>query len=668
MQDGFGTPDAGARARTDPARSRLALRAGLIRQLRTEDFRQVVTNGTDRNALVVGNPKCDPDLFPDLPGARDEAAAVARALRDAGEDVMEMFDPQPDAGGIIERLFARPYRILHLAGHGVYEFEIPPDDEQKRREAAGKKVERRRVTGMVIGDGIFLTPAEVQQMRLVPQIVFVNCCHLGRITAAEDAGNRDRHRLAANLSTELIRMGVKVVVAAGWAVDDAAAKTFATTFYRQMLAGVPFGRAVHAARLRTAADHPQCNTWGAYQCYGDYAFRLKTSQGSSGGGRAINFAAPAELVIALHNIASDALTATPEAVDRLNKEIDGLIRFVQGERSEWLALGRVRAALANALGELDRFDEALAHYAKAREASRGDFPVRAVEQCANLMTRAAVATARARADAPDALEEARHRIEDAKALMERLLDVGETPERLSIMGAAFKRQAMVSDTAGEQAGALASMCDFYRRAHERAFLREGRIDAYPLLNWVAAELCLVPAGVSAQKRPEFEALLDRVAQGLAEEGVPDFWSLIASIDLTMVRALLRAKFDAAVRQGIVADYRWAHLRAGSPRQMRSVVEHADFMARMYARSSVPAVAAIASELRLCADDLREALASKAAGPAAPDAGPRAEAKAAARAGAKATARRKPAKAATRRATGKSASGKRTQPRVRRRGT
>ena len=41
-----------------------------------------------------------------------------------------------------------------------------------------------RVTGMVIGDGMFLTPHEIAQMRSVPELVFINCCHLGRIAGA----------------------------------------------------------------------------------------------------------------------------------------------------------------------------------------------------------------------------------------------------------------------------------------------------------------------------------------------------------------------------------------------------------------------------------------------------------------------------------------------------
>ena len=49
---------------------------------------------------------------------------------------------------------------------------------------------------------------------------------------------------------ELIKMGVRAVVAAGWEVDDAAAKTFAEVFYQCMLDNMRFGDAVKSARTR----------------------------------------------------------------------------------------------------------------------------------------------------------------------------------------------------------------------------------------------------------------------------------------------------------------------------------------------------------------------------------------------------------------------------------
>ncbi len=58
----------------------------------------------------------------------------------------------------------------------------------------------------------------------------------------------DRAAFAANIAEALIKVGVRCVIAAGWAVDDEAAATFATTFYARLLENARFIEAVGAAR------------------------------------------------------------------------------------------------------------------------------------------------------------------------------------------------------------------------------------------------------------------------------------------------------------------------------------------------------------------------------------------------------------------------------------
>jgi hypothetical protein len=71
-------------------------------------------------------------------------------------------------------------------------------------------------------------------------------------------------------------MGVRCVVAAGWEVNDTAARTFIETFFEQMAEqGASFGEAIFEARRMCYEAHPGHNTWGAYQAYGDPAFQLK---------------------------------------------------------------------------------------------------------------------------------------------------------------------------------------------------------------------------------------------------------------------------------------------------------------------------------------------------------------------------------------------------------
>ena len=58
----------------------------------------------------------------------------------------------------------------------------------------------------------------------------------------------DRAAFAANIAEELIEIGVRCVIAAGWAVDDEPAEKFATTFYAALLGG----GALHRRRGRGA--------------------------------------------------------------------------------------------------------------------------------------------------------------------------------------------------------------------------------------------------------------------------------------------------------------------------------------------------------------------------------------------------------------------------------
>src|SRR5262249_31405899 len=102
---------------SDSAIKPLAVQAGLIRQLSTDTFRESVKAASSQNVLVIGDPKSE---FPELPQAESEAREVAQTSRGRGYDVTEVVRETSDI--ILNALYARDYRILHLAGHGVYEY------------------------------------------------------------------------------------------------------------------------------------------------------------------------------------------------------------------------------------------------------------------------------------------------------------------------------------------------------------------------------------------------------------------------------------------------------------------------------------------------------------------------------------------------------------------
>lgn len=100
-----------------------------------------------------------------------------------GYHSIDKIGPKATSSSILKELYARDHRILHLAGHGVY---APEEEIDIPCECCGARKIFRRITGMVIGPDQFLTPAQLHQMRAVPELVFINCCHLGRIEKVDD--------------------------------------------------------------------------------------------------------------------------------------------------------------------------------------------------------------------------------------------------------------------------------------------------------------------------------------------------------------------------------------------------------------------------------------------------------------------------------------------------
>ena len=246
-----------------------SIRTGLLRKLLTTDFRNAPRDANvEASVLVIGEPKIGSADYPPLPGARDEAKAVAQqfrsgpyALRDS--QVEELTDA-PEFDALMIALVAQPYRIVHIAGHGA------PQTPDSRG-------------GVVLSEGIYLGPDEIRKLPVVPELVFVNCCHLGALDSSGTLRISAPATFAAGVAESLISIGVRCVVAAGWAVDDGPAKIFATQFYRTLLRGRPFVEAVVEARKAARAAQPSSKTWAAYRVLWRPELALRLSTGRCAG-------------------------------------------------------------------------------------------------------------------------------------------------------------------------------------------------------------------------------------------------------------------------------------------------------------------------------------------------------------------------------------------------
>jgi CHAT domain-containing protein len=540
-----------------------AVRAGLIRQLLEESFEDRPVMATADRALVVGDPPSGMREFPELPGARAEAERVAQLLR-GGREVTDLIgrDPESIVAALMDR---RGWKVLHLAAHGAVEF----------------ATDKGPVTGMVLGEGLFLTPGTIRQLPAVPELVFLNCCHLGRVDRAAEQRAQGRYpELAANLATAFIRLGARAVVAAGWAVDDGAAKVFAETLYERMLAGAAFGTAIHEARRAVYGGYQRTNTWGAYQCYGDPAYRLDPhglGDGTAGGDGF--YAHPSEARIAIENVIRDAQTMVVRDADQLKERLDALwARVPEG----WRGSAELLAPFGEACGELGRLDQAIDCYTQAMAAEKALAPVRSVEQLANLRTRRAV-LGQARNPVAE-IRTAINALEDLMALNRGRKDrqplLPETAERLALLGSCYKRLAQVSRGDGRK-DALIRMADHYKQAHDRALKKE--LNPYPLLNWLLAEELLAVRNPGLRSPQNLEMWLGKAEEKAqsADDGEPSFWNGVHLADVTIGRVLASGRLVEPYRQDeVIEAYLRPWRRGASPLKFQSVLEQMTFVAEV----------------------------------------------------------------------------------------
>jgi tetratricopeptide (TPR) repeat protein len=480
-------------------------------------------------------------------------------------------------------------------------------------------------------------------MRVVPELVFVNCCHLAARSAAQaftkDATTAttplDRPRFAAGVAEELIRIGVRCVIAAGWAVDDGAASEFATRFYSALTRGRRFIDAV--AEAREAAFAMGGNTWAAYQCYGDpdWYFVQNVSDAQrptpSLADEFAGVASPKGLVLALETLAVRSKyqqatlqqTAAPgaEAQKAATQEQRTKIRHLEARFApRWRDIGEVAEGFARAWDAAGDRAAAMKWYAQALGANDGTASLRVVEQLGDLRVRQAWTTAddairdfprREKADARSgstksarggqrgtarnagfvkaaaaldaALGHARDEIAAALRILEQVTALQPTMERESLCGSAWKRLAMVEAAARNpraETKAIEMMKIHYGRAE--ALARAGNSDGlfYPALNRMAAEL-VANAGKPGWRNFDPVAVADaRASLAAKTRDDPDFWSVVGLTELRIYLDIADHKLATGL-DTVLHEFDDLHARVSAPSEWSSVLDQLRFVLPKY---------------------------------------------------------------------------------------
>jgi tetratricopeptide (TPR) repeat protein len=571
-----------------------AVRAGLVRQLIRQSFRERPARGFQRGkAIVIGNPLTDPGSgFPSLPHAAEEAELVADLLVVNGYDVTRFIE-EPSAEAIVSALCAQDWQVIHIAAHGII----------------GKASEP---TGVVLGGGLVLTADMLGQLLpLTPDLVFLNCCHLAALPrdgiepAARSGGPIDpnawahRPRLAANLAVKLIENGVGAVVAAGWAIDDAGAKTFAQTLYERLLdtrKPATLGDASRDAR-RSTYRNVGGTTWGAYQVYGEPDWRLNPIKESSAAAEEKSFASRVELVDAVDQIIQDAQTGVVRDLDAQKNHLASLA--VLAEDRKWMSDAVLVTAIGQAYGELGDLSAALTFYRKALRCDPAHSPLRTLEQYANLTVRHSVAEWRKDRNTAKWAASCEEMVKLIESLDQVVGLTGDhnvasplacdskataaygtsTGERQALRGACFKRWAQID--ADQRDHLLQHMADAYERSDNLWRVDTGRVNPYPILMHVSA---VVARNLRSPGRrsniPEKTMLRLAEAETTASERdleEPNFWDALALGDVKLLRGLAYGDLKKTEIDAIASTYDSAWQRGGSILKLNSVFEQIDFL-------------------------------------------------------------------------------------------
>jgi molecular chaperone DnaK len=191
-------------------------------------------------------------VLPD--GSPDSANVEIEEVRALLDERVRLETTVRDLASLLQIFQRAQFNMLHFACHNIFR----PD--------------RPDTSAIILGrqpfQPVFMNEYAVTK-RFAPAapLVFMNACRTG--------GESPLYTQLAGWARSFIEAGAGAFLGSLWEVHDGSARTFATEFYRALLAGSTLGDALNRAR-ESIRDEPGDPTWLAYTAYGDPTAVLAT--------------------------------------------------------------------------------------------------------------------------------------------------------------------------------------------------------------------------------------------------------------------------------------------------------------------------------------------------------------------------------------------------------
>lgn len=196
-----------------------------------------------------------------LAGAEEEGSRIqTHFANDPSIEITLRAGPDALRSTLMQDFRSGAYDLVHYAGHAYFDAQEPAR------------------SGILCHGGEVLSGADLAGLGNLPNLVVFNACESGRVRAASAQKTlpvltRQMEKVTG-MAEAFLRGGVANYVGTYWAVGDAAAVTFAGTFYPALLSGQTIGAALLAARREMKANDIPVD-WADYIHYGNQNFILK---------------------------------------------------------------------------------------------------------------------------------------------------------------------------------------------------------------------------------------------------------------------------------------------------------------------------------------------------------------------------------------------------------